>query len=88
MEVIFLKDGGGVGQRNTLQDITDGYALNFLIPQGLAVQATPERVADVEKQQRLDKESVDTRTHQIATELQNLDGKKITLRAKANFFPS
>ena len=45
MKVIFLKDVGGVGQRGSIKEVSDGYAMNFLIAQGLAVQATPEKVA-------------------------------------------
>ena len=52
MKIIFLKDVKGVGQRDALKDVSDGYALNFLIPQGLAVQATPDKIAahEVQKQ--------------------------------------
>lgn len=84
MKVILLKDVGGVGQKNAMKNIADGYALNFLIPQGLAVQATPERIAELEKKQKLDTESADTRDKQIAAHLRGLDGKKITLQIKAN----
>lgn len=45
MRIILLKDIGGVGQRNTLKDVSDGYALNYLIPNGLAQQATKENLA-------------------------------------------
>ena len=84
MKVVFLKDVGGVGKKDSVKDISDGYALNFLIPQGLAVQATPEKLAEVEKRQKHEKESVDTRSKQLATQLQTLDGKRVVVRANAN----
>lgn len=49
MKVILLKDVGGVGQRGEVKDVSDGYALNFLIPQTLAEQATAERIKAHEK---------------------------------------
>lgn len=84
MKVIFLKDVSGVGQRNAVKDIADGYALNFLIPQGLAVQATLDKIVEVEKKRKLDTESADIRNKQIAAQLQDLDEKKITIQVKAN----
>ena len=45
MKVIFLKDVAKVGQHGKMKDVADGYALNFLIPRGLAIQATPDKVA-------------------------------------------
>jgi hypothetical protein len=53
MKVLFKKDVGGVGQRGTIKDVSDGYALNFLIPQGLAEQATPEKIATHQKNQKI-----------------------------------
>lgn len=44
MKIIFLKHVAGQGEKNQVKEISDGYARNFLIPQGLAVQATPERL--------------------------------------------
>ncbi len=40
MEVILLKDKDKLGQRNDLVKVKDGYARNYLIPQGIAVTAT------------------------------------------------
>jgi large subunit ribosomal protein L9 len=44
MQVIFLKTVKGKGEKDQVKEIADGYARNFLIPQGIAVQATPDRV--------------------------------------------
>ncbi len=40
MKVFFLKDVKGVGRHMEIKNVADGYARNFLIPQGLAVLAT------------------------------------------------
>ncbi len=84
MKVLFIKDVGGVGRKDTVKDISDGYALNFLIPQGLAVQATKEKIAEMEKRQKHDKESRDERNQKLIAQLKTLSGKKIVIRAKAN----
>lgn len=50
MRIILLKDVRKVGRKDDVKDVADGYAINFLLPQGLAVAASPEKVAALEKQ--------------------------------------
>ncbi len=40
MEVILLRDQRHLGERGEIKKVRDGYARNFLIPQGLALKAT------------------------------------------------
>ena len=84
MKVIFLKDVKGVGQRDTIKDVSDGYALNLLIPQGLAVQATPEKIAalDVKKQKASESQAEQEREWQRQAE--KLNGLTVEVLAKAN----
>lgn len=41
MKVIFLKDVKGQGKKNEIKEVSDGYAMNFLIKKNLALVATP-----------------------------------------------
>ena len=49
MEVILRKDLDKVGLRGEVVNVARGYARNFLFPRGLADEATPARVAEVQK---------------------------------------
>ncbi len=40
MQVIFLKDLRGQGKKGDIKDVSDGYAINFLIKKGYAVKKT------------------------------------------------
>ena len=49
MQVILLKDVDHVGLRGDVVSVARGYARNFLLPRKLAEEATPARVAELEK---------------------------------------
>jgi large subunit ribosomal protein L9 len=49
MEVILLSDVEKVGLRGDVVSVARGYARNFLLPRGLAEQATKARVAEMQK---------------------------------------
>ena len=83
MKVIFLKDNPS-GNRNQIKEVADGYALNYLLPQKIAVVATPEKIAKLgaspnptEKKT----ENIDSDTKRIFNTIKNL---KVSLTAKAN----
>jgi large subunit ribosomal protein L9 len=41
MRVVLRTDVGGVGKRGDILDVSDGYARNFLLPKGHAIEASP-----------------------------------------------
>ena len=49
MEVIFIKDVVNKARAGEIKRVADGYARNYLIPQGLAEAATPEILKRVHK---------------------------------------
>ena len=44
MKVVFLKDVSNKGRKGDIKEVADGYARNYLLPQGLALQATPAAI--------------------------------------------
>lgn len=50
MKVILLEDIKSLGSRGDIKDVSDGYAINFLLPQGKAVLATESSVAQLNAQ--------------------------------------
>ena len=51
MQVILRTDVEKVGLRGDVVNVARGYARNFLLPRGLAEEATPARVAEVQKRE-------------------------------------
>ena len=49
MEIILIKDVDNLGGRNELVKVKNGYARNYLIPQGFAVEANPSNRKQLEE---------------------------------------
>lgn len=47
MKVIFLQDVKGQGKKGEIKNVSDGYAKNFLLPKGAAVEATNSNLNDI-----------------------------------------
>jgi large subunit ribosomal protein L9 len=76
MQVILLADVEKLGLRGDVVDVARGYARNFLLPRKLAENATPARVAEI---QRVDAERArhEARTAEQAQEIGELLGKTV-----------
>lgn len=55
MKVIFLQDVKGRGKKGEIKNVADGYAQNFLIKQGLAIEATNASMKALEGQKNKEK---------------------------------
>ena len=51
MDVILTKDVEKIGLRGEVVSVARGYARNFLFPRKLAEEATPARVAELQKRE-------------------------------------
>ncbi len=49
MKIVLTRDVKGMGRAHEAVETKDGYALNFLIPQKLAIPATPAALAEAER---------------------------------------
>ncbi|MFZ3590496.1 50S ribosomal protein L9 [Bacillus sp. DJP31] len=81
MKVIFLKDVKGKGKKGEVKNVADGYAHNFLIKQGLAIEASNANVSTLEGQKKKEQKEVEEEYQQA----QNLKGtlEELTVELKA-----
>lgn len=54
MKVILLKDVPKLGRKYDVKDVSDGYALNLLMPRGLCIPATDTAVKKLTEQKEKD----------------------------------
>lgn len=52
MKVILLQNLASLGQKGDIKDVSDGYALNFLLPQNKAILATEHNISELQAQRR------------------------------------
>ncbi|RLB18307.1 MAG: 50S ribosomal protein L9 [Thermoplasmata archaeon] len=52
MEIILLKDLDELGLEGDIVKVADGYARNYLIPRGIAFEATPQNVNSIEQRRK------------------------------------
>ncbi|MDR1873715.1 MAG: 50S ribosomal protein L9 [Synergistaceae bacterium] len=52
MQVILKRDVNKIGSAGDLLEVSDGYARNFLLPRGLAEEATTGKIADMKTRQQ------------------------------------
>lgn len=82
MKVFMLKDVENVGMANQIVKVSDGYALNYLVPRKLAVQITPENESSYLKKVKtteVRREVIATKTSMLA---QRIEGLNLTLKKK------
>jgi large subunit ribosomal protein L9 len=68
MKVILRSDVDGVGNAGDVLDVADGYARNYLVPQGLALRATGGTMAQASAMQR-SRDTKDSRAREAAEEI-------------------
>lgn len=83
MKVIFTADVKGSGKKGEVKEVSDGYARNFLIGKGLAVEATPANMSKLQGQKASEQHKADVAKAQAQEAAQKLKDKSVTIKAKA-----
>lgn len=82
MKVMLKQDVKNIGKKDELHEVSDGYARNFLLPRGLAIEADAAAINRVKTKEA-------ARQHHEAEEraaseaiAEKLDGKTVVVKAK------
>lgn len=84
MKVVLLKDVKNMGRAGSVHDVSDGHALNMLIPKKHAVLATPQAIqkAEAAAKQTVEKKDLDKKL--IAERVAALAEERLVITKKAN----
>ena len=84
MKIILKKDVANVGKKHDIKNVSDGHALNFLIPQGLAIVATPAQIKSVEALKLVEETERKIKEDLLGKNLKAVGAIKIEIIEKAN----
>ncbi len=84
MKVIFLKDVPRVGKKYDVKEISDGYALNFLLPKKLVEIATAKTIKDLEIRKKTIEIEREVQSDLLVKNLEEIKGKTLLIKAKAD----
>ncbi|MGE6257618.1 50S ribosomal protein L9 [Heyndrickxia sporothermodurans] len=83
MKVIFLKDVKGKGKKGETKNVADGYAHNFLIKQGLAVEATAGNLKGLDAQKKKEQKLADEELKEAKELKEKMEAITVELKAKS-----
>ena len=83
MKVIFLKDVKGKGKKGEVKNVADGYAHNFLLKQGLAVEANASAVSTLNAQKKKEEKQAIEELNQAKELKEKLEKVTVELHAKS-----
>ena len=84
MKVALLKDVPGLGKKNDVKTVSDGHALNFLIPQKLAEVATASVLARVELTKKQAEQEKKVMEDLLSKNIHTIDGQTVEIEREAN----
>lgn len=83
MQVVLKEDVVSLGVEGDVVNVADGYARNYLIPKGLAMEATTGALKDLEYRKKAIARKEEKRKADAEKEAKKFEGKKIKITAEA-----
>lgn len=82
MRIILKEDVAKLGLEGDLVTVSDGYARNYLLPRGLAVEATGGNLKAWQEEQKVKEERHDREEDEARALAQKIQDKKVKLTVK------
>jgi large subunit ribosomal protein L9 len=84
MKVILLKTVPKVGKTNDIVEVSEGYARNALFAKKLAVPATPQAIAEVQRKAQNKIAEKQVQNDLLERAIESLEGRTLVYKARAN----
>lgn len=83
MKIVLRQDVPKLGEAGAIKEVSNGYARNYLIPQGLAVLATPGEVKTAEHNAAVKARKVAKQEEQLKALAGRIDGRRLEFTARS-----
>ncbi len=83
MKIVLRQDVPKLGEAGTIQTVADGYARNYLIPQGMAVLATDGEIKTAQHNLKVRERKIARQEEQLQSIADKIDGTKLEFEARA-----
>ncbi len=84
MKVLLRRNVSKLGIIGEVVDVKPGYARNYLVPQGLAIQPTAGNLKRVEAEKAAYLAELAEQRKELEAQAKLVDGKEVTIQARAN----
>ena len=82
MKLVLIKDVSNLGAEGDVKDVADGYARNFLLPRGLAVEASAGQLKQLQQRRETERRREEKNRGELETLAERLKGAAITFKVK------
>ena len=82
MKVILLEDVTALGKKGDMDNVNDGYARNFILPQTLGIEATPKNLNDLKLKKANEEKVAKEQLEQAKALAEDLKEKSVTVSIK------
>lgn len=83
MKVIFNQDVKGKAKKGEMKEVAEGYGRNYLIPRGIATEATADNINTMKLQEKAKKAQMEREKAEAKAIAEKLTSIQVTVRAKA-----
>jgi large subunit ribosomal protein L9 len=82
MKVVLTKKVDNLGGEGEIKEVADGYGRNFLIPKGLAVEATKQNIALAETKKSKKEKDAKMELQEAQNLAEQLEGRELYMKVK------
>jgi len=83
MRIVLLQEVAGLGGKGEIKEVKNGYAVNFLLPRGLAVAATRAVLRQLEEKKLREQKKTEKAKEDSTALKGKIEGKSLVFRRKA-----
>ena len=83
MKVILKKDVKDLGKKDEMVNVSDGYGKNYLLPRGIAIEATEGNINEMKNKQAAAEAKIKKEKENAQKLAKDLEGKELKVSVKA-----